>query len=739
MSTLVDESIPATAPAGSLSPFRLSVEPDGLALLVFDTPGEKVNKFSTAVMREFERVIDGLAARTDVRALLLLSAKPGIFIAGADVNEIAKADQNADPEMIRGGHRTFNKLANLPYPTVAAISGACVGGGCETALSMDWRLASDSPKTQIGLPEVKLGILPAWGGTTRLPRMIGLANAIDVILGGKVLDAKRAKKIGLVDEVVPEAILEEWAKSFARGKFGSRKRSNAGAGGAPARVREPKLTEKLLEGPGKGLVFSKARQAVLKETKGHYPAPLTALGVVEKGFGEDFTKALELEVEGVGSLIGTPVMRSLMGLFFRMEEVKKETGVEALGAPGAGVKPRKIVRVGVLGAGVMGGGIAQLAADKGYPTRMKDIKADALALGFAQAARIWKEQLKKRRMTRADFARKMAFLSGSLEYAGFEGCDITIEAVLEKMTVKQAVLADWERVAPANAIFASNTSTLPITEIASKAAHPERVVGMHFFNPVNKMPLVEVIYGAKTDPEVTATIFDLAKKLGKTPVVVKDSPGFLVNRILSPYIGESVRLLVEGNSMESVDKAMRTFGMPVGPIELLDDVGIDVAAKAGGTMAAAFPERMPADPALEKLVEAGRLGRKAKKGFYFYERERRGGPDPNAYRDLGLSTPSKNLNLSSSVIQERLVLPMINEAAFCLSEGIVASPAKLDLAMIFGTGFPPFRGGLCAYADSLGARAVVEGLEKLARVKGERFSPAPRLVDMARQGKRFFE
>jgi 3-hydroxyacyl-CoA dehydrogenase/enoyl-CoA hydratase/3-hydroxybutyryl-CoA epimerase len=734
MSTLVAETVPATAPAGSLSPFRLTVEPDGLALLVFDTPGEKVNKFSTPVMREFERVIDGLAVRSDVKALLLLSAKPGVFIAGADVNEIANADKNADPEMIRGGHRTFNKLANLPYPTVAAIGGACVGGGCETALSMDWRLASDSPKTQIGLPEIKLGILPAWGGTTRLPRMIGLANALDIILAGKVLDGKRAKRIGLVDEVVPDAILEDWAKSYARGKFGTKKRSNAGPGGAPARVREAKLMEKFLEGPGRGIVFSKARQSVVKETKGQYPAPLAALGVVEKGFGADFAKALELEVEGVGSLIGTPVMRSLMGLFFRMEEVKKETGVE--GTPGAGIKPRKIARVGVLGAGVMGGGIAQLAADKGYPTRMKDIKPEALALGYAQAARIWKEQVKKRRMTRTDFARKMALLGGSLEYAGFEGCDITIEAVLEKMAVKQAVLADWELVVPAKAIFASNTSTLPIAEIAARAAHPERVVGMHFFNPVHKMPLVEVIYGAKTDPEVTATVFDLAKKLGKTPVVVKDSPGFLVNRILSPYIGEAARLLLEGSSMESIDKAMRSFGMPVGPIELLDDVGIDVAAKAGGTMAAAFPARMPADPTLEKLVAVGRIGRKAKKGFYFYEGERRVGPDPDAYRDLGLSSPSKNPN-SSSEIQNRLVLPMINEAAFCLAEGIVASPTKLDLAMIFGTGFPPFRGGLCAYADSLGAKAVVEGLQKLAVEKGERFRPAPLLIEMANTGKRF--
>ena len=699
-------------------------------------PGEKINKYSTPVMQEFERVVDGLAARTDVRALVLVSRKKGVFIAGADVNEIAKADRNTDPEFLRGGHRAFNKLANLPFTTVAAIDGACVGGGCETALAMDWRLASDSPKTQIGLPEIKLGILPAWGGTTRLPRMIGLAAALDVILGGKVLDAKRAKRAGLVDEVVPATILEDVAKKFAREKMGAKKRANAGPGGGPARVRPASLAEKLLEGPGRSVVFSKARAAVLKETKGNYPAPLTALSVVERGFGAPFAQALELEVEGVGSLVGTPVMRHLVGLFFRMEEVRKETGVEAFGP---GIKPRTVSRVGVLGAGAMGGGIAQLAADKGLPVRMKDIKPEALALGYAQAARIWKEKLKKRRMTRGEFARKMSLLGGSLDYAGFETCDITIEAVLEKMAVKHAVLAEWEKVAPKDAIFASNTSTLPITEIAAAAAHPERVVGMHFFNPVSKMPLVEVIYGKKTDPEVTATVFDLAKRFGKTPVVVKDSPGFLVNRILGPYIAEAARLVLEGADFTAIDRAMRAFGMPVGPIELLDDVGIDVAAKAAETMSAAFPDRMPKDPALDRLVTNGRIGRKAKKGFYSYEGERRGGADEGAYRDLGLPSPSKTSGLSSSEIQDRLVLPMINEAAYCLTEGIVTSPAKLDLAMIFGTGFPPFRGGLCAHADAVGARAVVEGLQKLAKEKGGRFAPAPMLIEMARTGKKFFE
>lgn len=712
--------------------FQLSVEPDGLAVLTFDCPGEKVNKYSTAVMTELDVLLDELPARPGIKALLLVSGKPDIFIAGADVNEIARAEASQAQEGVRRGHRIFNKLANLPFPTVAAIEGACVGGGCETVIAMDWRLASDSKKTVIGLPEVKLGILPAWGGTTRLPRLIGLAGALDIILAGKTLDGRRAKKAGLVDEVVPQTILLDHARAFTRGKFGTKKRSNAGAGGAPARVRPASFQEKLLEGVGRSVVFGKARAAVMKESKGNYPAPLEALAAVEKGFTMPFNAALELEAVAAGRLVGTPVMRNLVNLFFRMEEVKKESGVAA------GVLPRPIRRVGVLGAGIMGGGIAQLAADKGYPTRMRDIKPEPLAGGYAAAARIWKEKLKKRRMTRAEFSAKMSLLSGSLEYRGFETCDITIEAVLEKLAVKQSVLKEWEKVAAPDAIFASNTSTLPITQIASAAVHPERVVGMHFFNPVHKMPLVEVIYGEKTDPAVTATIFDLAKKMGKTPVVVKDAPGFLVNRILAPYIGEAVRLLLEGQSMESIDRALRAFGMPVGPIELLDDVGIDVAAKGAETLSAAWPVRMPSDPAFSKMVATGRLGRKTKKGFYLYEGEKRSGADPAAYADLALPLPS-GAGASPAALQERLLLPMINEAAFCLEESIVENAGKLDLAMIFGTGFPPFRGGLLTYADTLGARQVVDTLEKMAATLGPRFTPSPLLAKLAATGGKFHQ
>ncbi|MHB8797668.1 MAG: 3-hydroxyacyl-CoA dehydrogenase NAD-binding domain-containing protein [Thermoanaerobaculia bacterium] len=712
--------------------FRLEVEPDGLALLTFDSPGEKVNKYSTPVMVELDALLDALAKRTDVKALLLVSGKPDIFIAGADVNEIAKVtDPAAIADGVRKGQAVLGKLANLPFPTVAAVEGACVGGGCETLLAMDWRLASDSKKTQIGLPEIKLGILPGWGGTTRLPRIAGLATALDVILAGKVVDSKRAKRMGLVDELVPAPILLDVAKKFARGKFGTGKRSNAAPDGGPLRAVPAKAMEKLLEGVGRSVVFRKARAAVLKETHGHYPAPLEALAAIEKGFGRPFPEALELEVAAAGKLVGSPQMKALVGLFFRMEEVKKETGVDA------GVAPRAVKRIGVLGAGAMGGGIAQLAADKGWPVRMKDIRHEALALGYAQAAKIWQEKLKKRRMTKVDFASKMSLLSGGLGWEGFETCDVTIEAVLEKLVVKQAVLKEWEAVAAPEAIFASNTSTLPITEIAKAASRPERVVGMHFFNPVHKMPLVEVIFGEKTVPEVTATIFDLAKKMGKTPVVVKDAPGFLVNRILAPYLGEGVRLLLEGVPMEAIDKGMRAFGMPVGPIELLDDVGIDVAAKGAETLSAAWPERMPIDPAFGRLVTGGRLGRKTRKGFYRYEGDKRVGPDPAAYADLGVAAPG-SAPISSEALEARLIYPMVNEAAFCLADGIVPGPDKLDLAMIFGIGFPPFRGGLCAHADARGLAAVADALSRLAAEKGPRFTPAPLLADMAKQGKTFF-
>ena len=707
--------------------FRLSIV-DGLATVTFDLPDEKVNKFSTPVMEELSALTDKLAAASGIRALLLRSGKKDIFIAGADVKEIENVsgpEEGVSKSAL--GQQIFSRWAALPFPTTAAIAGACLGGGTELALACDYRVMSDSPKSRIGLPEVSLGILPGWGGTQRLPRLSGIRNALDMILTGKTLDGRRARRIGLADETVPDPLFEEWTEKFARSKAGARKPSGR-------RVRWTASDLALEANPiGRRLLFSRARQGVLAKTGGHYPAPLEALAAVQEGRGKRLAEALGIESAHLGRLVGTPVQKNLLRIFFWTEEVKKETG-----AANPTVAPRPVARVGVLGAGVMGGGIAQLAADKGLPARMKDVAAEPLAHGFRTAAELWKEKMSRRRMTRRQFEEKMALLSGGFDYSGFGMAEITIEAVVEKLSVKQQVLKEWEDAVPDDRIFASNTSTLPITQIAAGARNPRRVAGMHFFNPVHRMPLVEVIRGEKTSDETVATIFDLAKKLGKTPIVVRDGPGFLVNRILAPYLSEAVRLVTEGCRIEDVDNALTAFGMPVGPLALLDDVGIDVAVKGGQTMAAAFPARLPLAENFGAVPEAGRLGRKSGKGFYRYAGKRRLAPDPGAYRDLRLRGAGAS-PLPAEVIVARLLMPMINEAAFCLEDRIVASAGRLDLAMIFGTGFPAFRGGLLRYADELGPDRVANRLEDLQERLGDRFAPSELILRLAREKRKFHD
>jgi 3-hydroxyacyl-CoA dehydrogenase/enoyl-CoA hydratase/3-hydroxybutyryl-CoA epimerase len=708
-----------------MSIFTLDIADDGLAVLTFDTPGEKVNTLSRAAVDELGDVLVRLAREPRIRGLLVRSGKPDVFVAGADVREFLEVR----PEDVRAAvtrvQSLFEQLAHLPYPTVAAIHGACLGGGTELGLACDYRVISDARKSQIGLPEIKLGIFPAWGGCTRLPRVVGLAPALDVILAGKVLDPRRAKRIGLVDEAVPEAIFEAWSRDFARSKLGQAKPK-------PYRGRQS-VPERALEAapPGRRVILSKARKTVLEQTGGHYPAPLEALEVIEEGFGKPVQAGLESEARHIGLVFGGEVQKNLLRIFFLTEEVKKETGV---GDPA--VRPRPVTRVGVLGAGVMGGGIAQLAADKGLFARMKDIAPAALAHGFAAAAAVWREQVKRRRLTPREMARRMDRISGTLDDSGFARCEVTIEAVVEKLAVKREVLRKWETVVPAEAIFASNTSTLPISEIAVGASVPGRVVGMHFFNPVHRMPLVEVIRGERTSDETVATIFALAKAMGKTPVVVRDAPGFLVNRILAPYLSEAVRLLQDGCRIEQVDEAMTAWGMPVGPLALLDDVGLDVAVKAAEVLHAAFPERISAGGE-DALVASGRLGRKNGKGFYDYAGTTRRGPADEAYSALRVR-PADRPPLPPEVIQSRLVLPMVNEAAFCLEDEIVRDPARLDLAMIFGTGFPPFRGGLLRWADALGLGRVFTRLDDLSERLGPRFAPAERIRELANAGKGFY-
>ena len=708
-----------------MSAFDLRVEEDGLAVLTFDLPGEKVNKLSMGVVAELGDVLVRLAREARIRALLIRSGKPDVFIAGADVHELATVRSEDVVTAVERVQSLFEQLANLPYPTVASIGGACLGGGTELALACDYRLMSDAKKAQIGLPEVRLGIFPAWGGCTRLPRTVGLSAALDLILTGRTLDARRARRIGLVDEAVPAAILEEYSRQFARSKLGSEK-PRARRGNASAAERALEATP-----VGRRVIFGKARQRVLEQTGGHYPAPLEALEVVEEGYGKPVAEGLAAEARHLPLVFGGEVQKNLLDIFFLTEDVKKETGVAD-----ASVRPRTVARVGVLGAGVMGGGIAQLAADKGLPARMKDIEPQALAHGYASATGIWKESVRKRRMSARELGRKMDLISGTLDYSGFARCDVTIEAVVEKLAVKRAVLAEWEGAVPRTAIFASNTSTLPIGEIAVGAVEPGRVVGMHFFNPVHRMPLVEVIRATRTSDETVATIFALARTLGKTPVVVRDSPGFLVNRILAPYLSEAVRLVQDGCRIEDVDAAMTAFGMPVGPLALLDDVGLDVASKGGEVLQAAFPERLKMGGE-EALVASGRLGRKNGKGFYEYAGGHRRQPSREAYASLRVE-PRKESPLPAGVIEARLVLPMINEASFCLEDGVVSDPARLDLAMIFGTGFPPFRGGLLRHADAIGLGRVFSRLDDLAERLGPRFAPSDLIQRLANARRGFY-
>ncbi|MDQ6799987.1 MAG: 3-hydroxyacyl-CoA dehydrogenase NAD-binding domain-containing protein [Acidobacteriota bacterium] len=700
--------------AGAATAFRIEREGD-LAIVWFDLPGEKVNKFSSAVMMEFARIVDDMERATDIKRIIIASGKPSIFIAGADVSEFTKA---GTPELAREytrfGQQTFHRFSRLPQVKVAAINGACLGGGCELAISCDWRVMSDSPKATIGLPETKLGIFPAWGGTTKLPRLIGLPAALDIILKGKSLDGRRAKKIGLVDDVVAGAILLDVAKQFS--KSGNR--------------RDQTRTKFYLEGNplARSIIFGKARKAVMADTHGHYPAPLKAIDVMEAGMSGGVEVGLQREVEEVAPLITGDVAKNLVRLFFMMEESKKDR---------IAAKPREIASVGILGAGVMGGGIAYVVADKtDAAARMRDINWNALAGGLKAAARVWKKKVERRRMTRGEMQRKMSRITTTTDWTGFQHVDLVIEAVVENLDVKRKVLAEFEGIAKEGAIFASNTSTLPITEIAANAKHPDRVVGMHFFNPVDRMPLVEVIRGAKTSDASVVTVANFARKLGKTVVVCNDGPGFVVNRVLGPYMNESGFLLEEGNTIESIDAAMVEFGMPMGPMALLDEVGIDVAAKVAGILRERFAGRIQQSRVVETLYADHRLGKKGGKGLYLYENGKRKDPDPEVYKLLGVAAPHP-VNAKEAV--DRMVFAMINEAALILDEKIVGSAAELDLAMIMGTGFPPFRGGLLRYADSVGLPHIVARLDELTSRLGPRFTPSAPLRRRAEGGGKFIQ
>ncbi|HUG39608.1 MAG TPA: 3-hydroxyacyl-CoA dehydrogenase NAD-binding domain-containing protein [Longimicrobiales bacterium] len=698
---------------------------DGVAWLVFDDPARKVNVLSTAVMERLSALLDEIeqgAAESAIRAVVVRSGKEGSFIAGADVDEIAAV---TDPAEASGraaeAQMIFQRLHTLPVPTVAAIDGVCLGGGTELALACAFRLASDRKETKIGLPEVRLGILPGFGGTTRLPRLIGLVAASDLILTGRTVDARRAEKLGLVHERMHPGVLYARAKEVAL--------AAAAGGPTPSRQRPGRLQRAAeATAPGRRFILSQARKQVLKETKGHYPAPLRAIEVMRQSAGKSLERALAIEAEAVGDLIATDISKNLIHVFHLMEDARKA---------GPAAAPRPVERVAVLGAGVMGGGIAQLLAHRGIRVRLKDINHEALSAGLRHAREQFDRLVKRRKLRRREAEDRMSAIAPSLDYSGFGTVDLVIEAVVERMDVKQAVLRETEQ-ATGDAILTTNTSSLSVTEMQRALERPANFAGMHFFNPVHRMPLVEIIRGEESSDEAVATVFALTRKLDKTPVIVKDGPGFLVNRVLTPYLNEAGFLLAEGVSIAEIDAALVEFGMPMGPLRLLDEVGLDIARHAGQTMHEAFGERLEPSPALRALEGTGRLGRKNGRGFYLYEDGREQQPDPAIYEELRAAAGAGHRPMAPGVIQDRCVLPMINEAGRILEDGIARSPGDVDLAMITGTGFPPFRGGLLRYADAVGLRTILAKLESFEKELGIRFAPAPLLRRKAEAGEGFY-
>ena len=700
-----------------------TVQRDGdVALLIFDLPGESVNKLSRAVKDEFTAMLETLRQDASVKAVVIISGKPDMFIAGADIEEFAAAKtEEAFVRLSREGQQLLDGLAAFPKPVLAAVHGPCLGGGLELLLACHYRIASNHPKTVLGVPEVQLGLIPGAGGCNRLPRLVGLRAALDMILTGKHVRADKALKSGLVDEVVHPAILRATAVRVAR-RLVARGVPLRRAGGnwLPDRTA-----------PGQALVLWQARRMTLKRTGGHYPAPLAALDAVRYSLAEGMGKGLPREAELFAAMAATDVSRRLVEIFFATTSLKKDAGV-----PPPVPEPRPVTRLAVLGAGFMGSGIAAVAADQAQvPVRMKDEELARVGRGLKNVAGLINENVRRRRYHRREGERRLALVSGGTDYSGFRNADLVIEAVFEDLDVKRAVLRDVEAVARADCIFASNTSTIPIARIAEASGHPETVIGMHFFSPVHRMPLLEVITAPHTSAQTTVTAVAFGRRMGKTVIVVEDRPGFFINRILSPYMIEAGHLLAGGAPIEALDRAMTRWGFPVGPVTLLDEVGLDVAVKAGSVMVEAFGERLrPAIP-LERLVEAGRLGRKSGLGFFRYQDGRNAGADEAVYGLLGVQ---KGAGPGEAAIVEHLTLAMLNEAARALEEGVVRQPRDGDVGAIFGIGYPPFRGGPFRAMDVMGAAQLVAALEQLAGRYGQRFAPASVLVDQARRGGRFY-
>lgn len=707
----------------TVSSFSLSIRDDKVAVITMDIPGESMNVLKASFADEIDAMLKQLANDSTLKGVVFISGKKDSFIAGADISMLDACQTAEQAETIAAmGQQMFDRLEQLRLPLVAAIHGPCLGGGLELAMACHARVASSSAKTVLGLPEVQLGLLPGSGGTQRLPKLVGVQKALDMILTGKQLRAAQAKKLGLVDEVVPESILLDAAVKKA-------------LAGKPRReAKKQSLLDKLLEntGPGRKLVFSQALKQTLQKTHGNYPAALRIIEVIQTGVEQGYQKGLAAEAKAFGQLCMTPESAALRSIFFATTQMKKESGA-------GDAKPRKVRKAAVLGGGLMGGGIANVSATKaGVAVRIKDIAEQGINNALKYSFDILNKKYKKRFISKAEMQKQLLLITGTTDYSGFHDVDIVVEAVFEDLSLKQQMVADIEQHCAEHTIFASNTSSLPIHKIAEKAARPENVIGLHYFSPVDKMPLVEVIAHDKTSAETIATTVAFARKQGKTPIVVKDGAGFYVNRILALYMNEAANILLGGEPVEKIDRALVKFGFPVGPVTLLDEVGIDVGAKISPILTAELGERFAAPAAFDKLLADGRKGKKTEKGFYLYGKAAKKGKklvDESVYAVLGV-TPAPALN--GDEIASRCTAQMLNEAVRCLEEGIIASARDGDIGAIFGIGFPPFLGGPFRYIDKLGVNNLVATLWQLESRFGSRFTPCDTLLKMATEGERFY-
>lgn len=682
----------AVAQAKGLTSFRIDIDADGIAWLTFDMPNSSVNVWNESTLREFGLCLDLIGRNIAVRALVLRSAKEKVFIAGADLKAVRSLSVRRLESLISLGQGVFNRLDAMTIPKIALIHGACVGGGLETALACDVRVASDSEVTRIGLPETQLGLVPAWGGSTRLPRLVGLPAALECIVTGKLLKPDQARRLGLVKSVVPRELLESEARRLLA---------------AGIEQAELPLKKRMWLWPGlRHLVAYQARRQVLAKTRGLYQAPLRAIEVATRAAVAPLPKAMELERHAILHLALTPDTEHLIDLFFRNEEASKKPYPSGVALP--------VHDVAVIGSGVMGSGIAHWISSKGNHVLMQDINPDALARGLSRIHGLLEEGRKRRAINARQERDTLDRLTPEHRSVPLMRYPLVIEAATEDMALKKQIFAGLAARSGTDTILATNTSALSVTELASTVPHPERVIGIHFFNPVHRMPLVEVVTTPQTTEDVIATAVTFVQRLGKTPVVVKDSPGFVVNRILMPYLMEAVRLHDTGIPATLIDDAMLDFGMPMGPMRLLDEVGLDVAVHVGRTLSAAFPDRLQLSESLERMVAAGKLGCKSGEGFYKYPRDHK-------------QTKRRDHTLMEQ-IQHRLALLMSNEAARCAAEGIVRDPADIDLAMILGTGYPAFRGGPLTWLNDLGLDNAETELRMLAASTPQPNAFAPAIV-----------